>query len=126
MASPRTGGDLNELCANARRFESPQDYLKACAEKRVLKLTRDLVKFETVSADGPVHENPGFLQMADYLNTWASQHGATYEEHGKHDVWVLAEACRTLHIGIVRRAPDGAVQCGTVIRVLLELMARAQ
>jgi len=111
---PAQDGDSLNACNSPTHFETPKDYLTACAQDRVLKLTKDLVRFPTVSADGPVHNNPGFIQMADYLEAWAKQHGASFKVHGKHDVWVLSYGTGPQTLGFVMHAdivPVNQSQC---------------
>jgi dipeptidase D len=102
-SSPQTEA-LTSMCAEPTQFANPKVFLKACAHARVIDLTRDLVQFETVSADGPVHENPQFLSMAAYLSKWAKKNGIDFQTHGKHDVWVLSYGKGPLTLGLLMHA----------------------
>ena len=83
-------GDKSRACKEPTKFSDASSYLANCGKERVLSLTSDLVRFPTVSANGPVHENPAFVQMARYLEEWSKAHGLDFRVYGAHDAWVVS------------------------------------
>ncbi|MEE2900840.1 MAG: Sapep family Mn(2+)-dependent dipeptidase [Myxococcota bacterium] len=82
--------NATKLCGKPSNFSDASRFLTSCAKDRVIKLTSELVRFPTVSATGPVHQNRAFIDMAKYLEQWSKAHGLEFKVYGAHDAWVIS------------------------------------
>ncbi len=76
-------------------------YVQACALDEVVELTKQLVRFKTVSSEAPAAKNPGIAAMGRFLEKWAKAHGMAYRAVGTHDVFELAWGEGAPHLGLV-------------------------
>lgn len=65
-------------------------YVQACALDEVVELTKQLVRFKTVSSEAPAAKNPGIAAMGRFLQKWAKAHGMAYRTVGANDVFELS------------------------------------
>ncbi|WP_163991669.1 Sapep family Mn(2+)-dependent dipeptidase [Pyxidicoccus caerfyrddinensis] len=65
-------------------------YVQACALDEVVELTKQLVRFKTVSSEVPAAKSPAIADMGRFLQKWAKAHGMTYRAVGANDVFELA------------------------------------
>jgi dipeptidase D len=65
-------------------------YVQACALDEVVELTKQLVRFKTVSSEVPAAKSPAIAGMGRFLQKWAKAHGMTYRAVGANDVFELA------------------------------------
>jgi predicted dipeptidase len=75
--------DRRVIEALARRW------LAACGRAEVVALTRALVAFPTVSAEGAPPEHPAFVAMARHLEAFADENDLEFSVYGPHDAWEL-------------------------------------
>ncbi|MBZ4420495.1 Sapep family Mn(2+)-dependent dipeptidase [Myxococcus sp. RHSTA-1-4] len=78
-------------------------YVQACALDEVVELTKQLVRFKTVSSEAPAAKNPGIAAMGRFLEKWAKARGMAYRAVGHNDVFELAwgPADAVPHVGLV-------------------------
>jgi predicted dipeptidase len=76
-------------------------YVQACALDEVVELTKQLVRFPTVSSEAPAAKNPGIAAMGRFLEKWAKARGLAYRAVGGNDVFELAWGQGAPHLGLV-------------------------
>ncbi|WP_164012580.1 Sapep family Mn(2+)-dependent dipeptidase [Pyxidicoccus trucidator] len=76
-------------------------YVQACALDEVVELTKQLVRFQTVSSEVPAAKSPGIAAMGRFLQKWAKAHGLAYRTVGNNDVFELAWGEGAPHLGLV-------------------------
>ncbi|NMO18165.1 Sapep family Mn(2+)-dependent dipeptidase [Pyxidicoccus fallax] len=76
-------------------------YVQACALDEVVELTKQLVRFKTVSSEAPAAKNPGIAAMGRFLQKWAKAHGMAYRAVGNNDVFELSWGDGAPHLGLV-------------------------
>ncbi len=64
-------------------------WVRACAVAESVALTKQLVAFETVSAEQPAADGPAFVAMAAFLERWAEDHGFVFARFGANDAWEI-------------------------------------
>lgn len=65
-------------------------YVQACALDEVVELTKQLVRFQTVSSEVPAAKSPAIAGMGRFLQKWAKAHGMAYRAVGTNDVFELS------------------------------------
>jgi dipeptidase D len=65
-------------------------YVGACGLGDVVKLTQQLVRFQTVNGDQPPAKNPEVLAMGRFLQQWAKTRGFGFRVAGRKDVFELS------------------------------------
>ncbi|MFP2925631.1 Sapep family Mn(2+)-dependent dipeptidase [Pyxidicoccus sp. 3LG] len=76
-------------------------YVRACALDEVVELTKQLVRFKTVSSEAPASKNPGIADMGRFLQKWAKAHGMAYRAVGGNDVFELSWGEGAPQLGLV-------------------------
>jgi dipeptidase D len=76
-------------------------YVQACALDEVVELTKQLVRFKTVSSEAPAAKNPGIAAMGRFLEKWAKAHGMAYRAVGSNDVFELSWGEGAPQLGLV-------------------------
>ncbi|MFP2904740.1 Sapep family Mn(2+)-dependent dipeptidase [Pyxidicoccus sp. 3LFB2] len=76
-------------------------YVQACSLDEVVELTKQLVRFKTVSSEAPAAKNPGIAAMGRFLQKWAKAHGLAYRAVGNNDVFELAWGEGAPQLGLV-------------------------
>lgn len=65
-------------------------YVGACGLGDVVKLTQQLVRFQTVNGEQPPAKNPAVVAMGRFLQQWAKAHGFGFRVAGRKDVFELS------------------------------------
>ncbi|NTX11019.1 Sapep family Mn(2+)-dependent dipeptidase [Myxococcus sp. CA056] len=65
-------------------------YVQTCALDEVVELTKQLVRFKTVSSEAPPAKSPDIAAMGRFLQKWAKAHGMAYRVVGDNDVFEIA------------------------------------
>lgn len=76
------------------------EYVRACAPAEVVALTRELVRFKTVSSERPA-SSPEFAAMRRFLEGWAKQRGFAFRAVGEDDIFELAWGEGAPSLGLV-------------------------
>ncbi|QSQ22086.1 Sapep family Mn(2+)-dependent dipeptidase [Pyxidicoccus parkwayensis] len=76
-------------------------YVQACALDEVVELTKQLVRFKTVSSEVPAAKSPAIADMGRFLQKWAKAHGMTYRAVGTNDVFELSWGEGAPSLGLV-------------------------
>jgi dipeptidase D len=65
-------------------------YVGACGLEDVVKLTQQLVRFQTVNGEEPPAKNPEVVAMGRFLQQWAKARGFGFRVAGRNDVFELS------------------------------------
>ncbi|MCY1018853.1 Sapep family Mn(2+)-dependent dipeptidase [Pyxidicoccus sp. MSG2] len=76
-------------------------YVQTCALDEVVELTKQLVRFKTVSSELPAAKSPAIADMGRFLQKWAKAHGMTYRAVGTNDVFELSWGEGAPQLGLV-------------------------
>lgn len=96
--------DCTVLPSERGSTEAARNFLERCGLSEAIELTRALVAFRTVSAEGLAHENPGFAEMKQYLQAWAGERGFEFQSFGADDAWELRLGQGPRRVGYVMHA----------------------
>lgn len=97
-------GDCAVSPADRGSAPAARDFLERCGLQEAVELTRALVAFRTVSAEGLAHENPAFTEMRRYLEAWGQTRGFELERFGADDAWELRVGHGRRRVGYVMHA----------------------
>lgn len=104
-AGPPAGPpDAPARCDADGAFPDAAAWLAACGRDAVVELTRDLVRFQTVSAERPAAEGGEFARMAEFLEAWAREAGLDFTRVGADDAWELSLGSGPRRLGYVMHA----------------------
>src|SRR5262249_21631903 len=78
-----------------------RNYIEHCGQKEAVELTKQLVKFPTVSASEKPSEGPDFRAMAEFLESFAKQYDLRFNRFGENDAWEITLGEGTRHVAFV-------------------------
>ncbi len=103
-SGPRTPANCAIGASDRGSVEAARAFLERCGLEEAVELTKQLVAFRTVSAEGPAKENPAFVQMRGFLEQYAQQAGFEFERFGDEDAWELRLGSGPRRLGYVMHA----------------------
>ncbi len=76
-------------------------YVGACGLEDVVALTKQLVRFKTVSSEQPAAKSPGIAAMGRFLKKWARANGFGFRVVGQNEVFELSWGTGAPHLGLI-------------------------
>ncbi len=79
-------------------------WIEQCGLDAVVRLTTELVRFRTVSAEQSARDGEAFVAMAGFLESWARDAGLSFRTVGANDVWEVSLGSGRRTVGFVMHA----------------------